>query len=101
MFFESQLSTIGNRLIGCSVILRNKLNETYQGTLVTFTSDFDVILESCRQVMNVNDKKTKAAPLHSRIFERDQIVEVVACDVEDDYQLKCKSLFIIEYLLYN
>ncbi len=74
-------------------MLRVKSNETYHGTFVTFTAEFDVILEKCQKV-NPAEFHTrsssfvapsKSGQLHSQYFEREAIVEMIACDVEQNY----------------
>jgi small nuclear ribonucleoprotein (snRNP)-like protein len=99
IFCDSQFVNISNHLLGCPVILRVKNNETYHGTFVTFTAEFDVIIEQCRRispgesrravnnsvVTSVTLTRQRNDEVHSQYFERETIVEMIACDVNRDY----------------
>jgi small nuclear ribonucleoprotein (snRNP)-like protein len=65
-------------VLGCPVILRVKNNETFHGIFVTFTPEFDVLLECCHKVdpknevyllnfLNVEKFQTQVV-LHVKIF---------------------------------
>jgi hypothetical protein len=94
IFCDSRFVNISNQLLGCSVILRVKSNEAYHGTFVTFTAEFDVILEQCQKISPAEKRKTASASastpsrlsqVHSQYFERETIVEMITCDVEKDF----------------
>lgn len=53
-------------VLGCPVILRVKTNETFHGIFVTFTPEFDVLLECCHKV----DPKNEVIYYFSFIIER-------------------------------
>ena len=52
-------------VLGCPVILRVKTNETFHGIFVTFTPEFDVLLECCHKV----DPKNEVIYFFSVIIE--------------------------------
>jgi small nuclear ribonucleoprotein (snRNP)-like protein len=97
-----------NTILGCPVILKCKSNETFHGIFVTFSPEFDVLLESCHKIDPQNEvviygrSLPKKSEVHARYFERESVVEMIACDVDKDFALKSKSVFfILELFILN
>ena len=85
-----------NTILGCPVQLRVKSNDTFHGIFVTFSPEFDVLLECCHKVDPANEvvvcgrSLPKRAQVHARFFERENIVEMTAIEVAKDFALKSK-----------
>ena len=83
-----------NTMLGCPVLLRVKSNDTYHGVFVTFSPDFDVLLECCHKVdaraeiLVCGRSLPKRHEVHARFFERENIVDMCAYEVDKDFALK-------------
>jgi len=83
-----------NIILGCPVILKVKSNDTFHGIFVTFSPDFDVLLECCHKIDSKNEvviferSLPKKSEVRARFFERADIVEMIAADVEKDFAIK-------------
>jgi small nuclear ribonucleoprotein (snRNP)-like protein len=83
-----------NTILGCPVILKVKSNEAYHGIFNTFSPEFDVLLECCHKIDPKNEivvfgrSLPKRGEVHARFFERENIVEMTAYEVDKDYALK-------------
>ena len=83
-----------NTILGCPVVLKLKSNNTFHGIFVTFSPEFDVLLECCHQVDPANEvviygrSLPKKASLNAMYFERENIVEMTALEVDKDFALK-------------
>lgn len=90
-----------NSMIGCPVLLKVKPNDVFQGIFVTFSSDFDVVLDCCHKVDSKNEvviygrSLPKKSEVRSRFFEREYIVEMTALEVEKDFAIKSMMPLII------
>ncbi len=84
----------GNTILGCPVLLKVKSKDTFHGIFTTFSPEFDVLLEFCHKVDPENEVVIygRSLPRKSDVsvmyFERENIVEITACDVEKDFALK-------------
>jgi small nuclear ribonucleoprotein (snRNP)-like protein len=85
-----------NTILGCPVLLKLKSNDTFHGIFVTFSPEFDVMLECCHKVDPKNEvmicgrslpKKSEVCP---RLFEIDDIVEISAFEIDKDFAIKSK-----------
>jgi hypothetical protein len=96
-----------NTLLGCPVILKVKSNETYHGIFVTCSAEFDVILECSHKIDAKNEimicgrSIPKKEEVRARFFERENIVEMIAYEVDKDFALKCRFLFSYSNLLFK
>jgi hypothetical protein len=87
-----------NTILGCPVILKVKSNEAYHGIFNTFSPEFDVLLECCHKIDPKNEivvfgrSLPKRGEVHARFFERENIVEMIAYEVNKDYALKSKRI---------
>lgn len=92
-----------NTILGCPVLLRVKSNDTYHGIFVTFSPEFDVLLECCHKIDPKNEvviygkSLPKKSAVHARFFERENIVEMIACEVDKDFALKSKINFVYSF----
>lgn len=92
-----------NTIIGCPVTLRVKPDDVFQGIFVTFSSDFDVVLDCCHRVDSSNEvviygRSLPKSEVRSRFFERDDIIEMTAHEVEKDFAIKSMSIVFYLYL---
>lgn len=84
----------GNTILGCPVFLKVKSNDTFHGIFVTFSPEFDVMLECCHKVDPKNEvliygrSLPKKSEVRVRYFERENIVEMSALEVDKDFALK-------------
>lgn len=83
-----------NTILGCPVVLKVKSNDTFHGIFVTFSPEFDVLLECCHQVDPANEvmiygrSLPKKSTVKAMFFERESIVEMTALEVDKDFALK-------------
>lgn len=66
---------VSNTILKSAVVLRVNTNETYRGTFVTFSPEFDVLLDNCHRI-DLPDEGV------SKFFKCQNIVEMTACDVQ-------------------
>ena len=93
-----------NTVLGCPLLLKVKSNDTCHGTFVKFSSEFDVLLESCHkvdpkhEVLIYGRSLPRKSEVCARFFERENIVEMTACYVDKDFALKSflKSIHFIK-----
>ena len=85
-------------ILGCPVILKVKSNDTFHGIFVTFSPEFDVLLECCHKIDPDNEvliygrSLPKKSEVRAMFFERESIVEMTACEVDKDFALKSKHI---------
>ena len=97
IYRNPRLTNATNIILGCPVLLKVKSNDTYHGIFVTYSPEFDVVLECCHKVDSNNEviicgrSIPKPSQVIARFFERDDIVEMIAQDVDIDFALKCKT----------
>lgn len=91
-----------NTILGCPVLLRVKSNDTFHGIFVTFSPEFDVLLECChrvdpqKEVLIYGRSLPKKSEVHARYFERENIVEMIAYEVDKDFALKSNfKIFLV------
>ena len=78
-------------------MLRVKSNDTYHGIFVTYSPDYDVLLECCHKVDPANEvvvcgrSLPPLADVRARYFEREYIVEMTAYEVDRDFAVKSKQ----------
>jgi small nuclear ribonucleoprotein (snRNP)-like protein len=83
-----------NTILGCPVTLKLKSNEIYQGIFVAFSPEFDIILEMCHkldinnQVIIFGKSFPKKTDLKRKKFNRDDVVEMSAFEVDRDFVSK-------------
>ncbi|CAF1086208.1 unnamed protein product [Brachionus calyciflorus] len=83
-----------NTILGCPVVLRTKNNCLYHGMLDSFSPDLDVILKCCHKIDATVETVIydKSIPEKSNVktfyFERDDIVEMNACEVDTHFAIK-------------
>jgi hypothetical protein len=88
----------GNTILGCPVILKVKSKDTFHGIFTTFSPEFDVLLECCHKIDPANEVVIygRSLPRKSDVsvmyFERENIVEITACEVDKDFALKSRPL---------
>ncbi len=98
IYRNSRFITTSNIIVGCPVTLRVKSNETFHGIFITFSPEFDVLLECChkvdpqKEVIIYGRSLPKKTEVRARFFERESIVEMVAYDVDKDFALKSINL---------
>lgn len=96
IYRNSKFVMASNTIIGCPVLLKVKSNDTFHGIFVTYSPDFDVLLECCHKIDPDNEvviygrSLPKPSQVHARFFERENIVEMTAYEVDKDFALKCK-----------
>ena len=96
IYKTQRLTNASNTILGCPVLLKVKSNDTYQGIFVTYSPEFDVVLECCHKVDPANEvvicgrSIPKPTTVMTRFFERDDIVEMIAQDIDVDFALKSK-----------
>lgn len=94
IYRNSRFITTSNIIVGCPVTLRVKSNETFHGIFITFSPEFDVLLECChkvdpqKEVVIYGRSLPKKSEVRARFFERESIVEMIAYDVDKDFALK-------------
>ena len=83
-----------NTLLGCPVTLKVKSNEMFHGIFVTFSPEFDVMLECCHRIDPKNEvliygrSLPNKSEVRARFFERESIVEMHAIEVDKDFAIK-------------
>ena len=94
---NSKFVNATNTFIGCPVVLRDKWNCLYHGIFHTLLPDFDVILECCHKIDPSNETLIfdRSIPdksrVKSRFFEREDIVEMTAYQVDVEFATKSKQ----------
>lgn len=88
-------------------MLRLKSNESFHGIFYTFSPDFDVVLECCHKIdsateINVYGRMLpRRADVASRFFERENIVDIQAYDVDKDFAAQSKYINFMLFYFFN
>ena len=104
IYRNSKFVMTSNTIIGCPVLLKVKSNDTFHGIFVTYSPDFDVLLECCHKIDPDNEvliygrSLPKPSQVHARFFERENIVEMTAFEVDKEFALKSKYNLLCKHL---
>jgi small nuclear ribonucleoprotein (snRNP)-like protein len=105
IYKNQRFANASSTILGCPVVLKVKSNETFHGIFSTYSADFDVVLECCHKIDPQNEvlvygkSLPKKADVQVRYFERENIVEMTATEVDKDFAVKskhsCFNFFVI------
>ncbi|CAF0780226.1 unnamed protein product [Brachionus calyciflorus] len=94
VYRNSKFVMASNSIIGCPVILKVKSNDTFHGIFVTYSPEYDVLLECCHKIDPDNEvvifgrSLPRRSQVNARFFERENIVEMTAIEVDKDFAMK-------------